>query len=238
MPTDPVLRRVLVVGDPGDSDAGHVGERLAQHGARLDLLLRPLTERPALAGVDLVLLLGSEHAVHDPARAQVVQTESELVRDAVRSGVPVMGLCYGAQLAAHALGGSVRRAERGEVGWYDVTPQGGGPDAELCPPGPWLQFHDDVLTPPPGARLLGTSPVGPQCFLVEPAGGTGGVVGWQFHPETMPATLERWLGQDADAVARRGVDAVEVLRMAQQGSTAYRAAAHRLVDVALARLLP
>lgn len=236
MSSEPVLSRVLVVGDVGDADTGHVGERLAQRGASFEVQLRPLTEPPALQGIQLVLLLGSADAVHDAARADAVDAESGLVRDAVGSGVPVIGLCYGAQLAAHALGGSVRRGEQGELGWYDVTPAPGAGD--LCPPGPWLQFHDDVLTPPPGAQLLGTSPVGPQCFLVAPADGSGGVIGWQFHPETTPATLERWLAEDESAVTRRGVDADQVLRVATEGVNAYRAAAHALVDAALARLLP
>lgn len=235
MPTDSVLTRVLVVGDPGDSDAGHVGERLVQLGARLDLRLRPLQSPPPLEDADLVLLLGSAQAVHDPGRAAPVEAESALVRAAVAAAVPVIGLCYGAQLAAHALGGSVRRGERGEVGWCDVVPA--ADDEGLCPPGPWLQMHDDVLTPPPGARLMGTSATGAQCFLLEPDDGTGGVVGWQFHPETTPSTLERWLREDADAVARHGVDADEVLRVATQGVAAYREAAHRLVDAALLRLL-
>ncbi len=230
-----VLSSVLVVGDVGDSDAGHIGERLAQLGASFDLRLRPLAEPPALQGIQLVLLLGSADAVHDAARADAVEAESGLVRDAVRSGVPVIGLCYGAQLAAHALGGSVRRGEQGERGWYDVTPAPGAGD--LCPPGPWLQFHDDVLTPPPGAQLLGSSPAGPQCFLVAPAGGSGGVIGWQFHPEATPTTLERWLTEDAEAVTRGGVDAGGVLRAASENVSEYRAAAHRLVDAALARLL-
>ncbi len=237
MTTDAVLRRVLVVGDPGDSDTGHVGERLVQRGARLDLRLRPLPGPTPLDDADLVLLLGSEHAVHDPARAATVEAESALVREAVGTGVPVLGLCYGAQLAAHALGGSVRRGEHGELGWYGVTPTADPAAPELCPPGPWLQFHDDVLTPPPGARLLGASPAGAQCFLVEPGPRTGGVVGWQFHPETTPMTLERWLRAEPDAVARHGVDAGEVLGLATSGVAAYRAAAHQLVDAALARLL-
>ena len=246
------MRRVLVVADRRDEDPGWVGERLCELGAELvttyreelsaitidgfaDRLVERVVERAvssAVDDVDLLLLLGSGGSVHDPARADVVEAESALVRQAVEAGVPVIGICYGAQLAAHAFGGSVRPVEHGEVGWFDITSS----DDALCPSGPWLQFHADAFTLPPGARLLGTTGVGLQGFVLEPRAGRSGVIGWQFHPETTPATLLRWVAQEPEFVVRHGGDPDTLIRETSERAEATRAATHRLVDAALRHL--
>lgn len=225
--------RVLVVADPQDDDPGWVGQRLRQRGAELVTTYRDRlsTTTAHVAGhtANLVLLLGSGSSVHDERRRELVEAESALVRAAVEAGVPVIGICYGAQLAAHALGGSVRPLERGEVGWFEMTSH----DRALCPAGPWLQFHSDVLTAPPGARVLGWTAVGPQGFALDPLNGKGGVVAWQFHPETTPATLTRWVLEEADYVVRHGGDPSALVRETHERSAATQVATHHLVDAAL-----
>lgn len=223
--------RVLVIADRGEDDAGWVGERLGQRGGVLTTVYR--NALGAARQADLVLLLGSENAVHDVSRAGVVAAESDLVRTAVQDGVPVLAICYGAQLAAHALGGSVRPTARGELGWFGVESH----DLALCPPGPWLQFHSDVFTAPPGSRVTGESALGPQGFAVDPVAGCGGVVAWQFHPETTPATLDRWVGEADSYVRQHGGDPVAIARQTHQRAEVARTAAHRLVDAALDHLL-
>lgn len=219
---------VVVVADHGDTDPGWVGERLRERGAVLRTALRgtdEITDR-LIDDADVVLLLGSDRSVaHDPG-ADAVVAEAGLVRAAVQAGVPVIGICYGAQLSAHALGGSVRTVEQGEVGWYEVSSH----DPRLCPSGPWLQFHTDVFTPPPGARLLGESPVGPQGFSLD------GVVAWQFHPETTPSTLRGWVRVADGYVRRQGTDPSAFAEETEQRAAQSREAAHLLVDAALEHL--
>jgi GMP synthase-like glutamine amidotransferase len=152
--------RVEVVADV-DDDAGFVGERLVdRHGAELVGLDRDALPASPSSGTSLLLLLGSARSVLSPAEADTVESESALVRTALTAGVPVIGICYGAQLLAHALGGAVSVAPRPEIGWFAVT----SADPTLCPEGPWAQFHSDAFTPPPGARVLGTSAAGCQGF--------------------------------------------------------------------------
>ena len=218
--------RVLVLADAGDDDPGWVGERLVERGARLTL--RHRGDPSPVPASDLVLLLGSADAVHDPRRTAAVETEAALVRDHLARGVPVIGICYGAQLIAHALGGTVRPVDRGEVGWFDVTSL----DERLCPAGPWLQFHSDVFTVPPGARLLGTSPLGAQGFAVDPTADAAGVVAWQFHPEATPDVVTRWVAEAGDYVALHGADPRDVVRTPPGA----RAATAALVDAALEHL--
>lgn len=228
-------RQAIVVADPDDHDAGHVGERLCQRGFALRQVRRPHLRNDVtdpLASADLVLLLGSADAVHDPARAAVVEAESALVRRALAQGVPVLAICYGAQLAAYALGGSVRPVERGEVGWLLVESR----DDELCGPGPWLQFHSDVLTPPSGTRITGSTACGPQGFVLDPAGSKAGLVAWQFHPEATPPTLERWVTGMRDYVQHHGGDPDDLITQTRLHEERSRVAAARLVDAALAHL--
>jgi GMP synthase (glutamine-hydrolysing) len=221
-----------VVADRADPEAGFVGERLDQLGGELTLSLREdFPERgpvPGLDAADLVVLLGSAQSVADPARAAVVEAEAELVRDSRARDVPVIGICYGAQLASHALGGTVRRAAQSEIGWYYVESH----DPALCPPGPWAEYLYDRLTVPEGARLLGSSDAGPQGFAVETDEGALRLVAWQFHPEVTPDVLERWVTEDSSLEAQ-GVDASAIAAEARRLESTSRAAAYALVDVAL-----
>jgi GMP synthase (glutamine-hydrolysing) len=229
----PSTVRVLVVGDRGDSDPGFVGGRLEQLGGQLTLLLRDTltstVDGPDLDGVDLVVLLGSADGVVDPGREAVVEAESSLLRGCLSRGVPVVGICYGAQLAAHALGGTVTKGGARQIGWYFVESH----DPALCPPGPWLQYHDDWFTVPDSARLIGMSDVGPQGFAIETADGRLQLVAWQFHPEVTPTILTRWVAEDVDALPRRGVDPAAFVAETRQREIVARAAAHALIDVTL-----
>jgi GMP synthase-like glutamine amidotransferase len=225
--------RVLVVGDRGDSDAGYVGERLEELGAELRLTLRdelrPRGPGDSALRADLVLLLGSAEGVADDGREEAVEIEARLVRDALAAGVPVMAICYGAQLAAHALSGSVTKGGARELGWYYVESH----DPALCPPGPWVQYHDDRFCVPDGARLTGMSEAGPQGFAVESAEGLLRLIAWQFHPEVSPAILERWVSTDLASLARRGIDVRALMAETRERAEQARASAHALVDVAL-----
>lgn len=221
--------RVVVVGDSGigDADPGFVGERLEQLGATLVPVDRD--ELPAyhqLGAVDLLLLLGSARSVRDGASADVVAAESGLLLAAMRADVPAVGICYGAQVAAHALGGTVTAAGEPEVGWYVVE----SADPALCPPGPWPQYHLDGVVPPPGARVLGRSAAGVQGYAVDR------LVAWQFHPEVTPAILRRWLAESPGDAEAAGRDVEEVLAYARAHERDSRVAAFALTDAALAYL--
>ncbi len=71
---------------------------------------------------DVIVPLGARWAVYDEALVNSwVGAEMAMVRRAVESGVGVLGVCFGGQLIAQALGGSVSRSPAPEVGWYDVA---------------------------------------------------------------------------------------------------------------------
>lgn len=226
------MSEVLVVANASDPDAGYIGERLEQRGFALRTVFRDRGGTPA--GVEaagrpaLVLLLGSEWAVHRPVDVAARDTEAALVRSAVAAGVPVLGLCYGAQLAAYALGGRVRTAERPEAGLVEVDTS----DPDLVPAGPWTAFHTDVFDPPPEASVLARNACGVQAFALD------GVLAVQFHPEVRPDVLAGWADRFPDLLVGAGVDATDLVALARGSEARSREAAHRLVDAFLARGRP
>ena len=218
--------RALVIANAGDDDAGHVGERLRQRGFELTIFHRDGEGAIELAGVDLVVLLGSDWSVYWEKVGNHVTRESEAVQRAAASDLPVLGICYGGQLMSHALGGSVEPADRAEIGWFEVDSD----DPHLAPPGLWFEYHVDKFTPPAGAQVFASTAAGPQAYTM------GRMLALQFHPEVSSEIIRRW-GRDAGADARRnGVDLEAVYAQSDQLAEANRRRCHALVDAFLDRV--
>jgi len=212
--------RALVIANADDADPGFVGHHLRTKGYTFSECHR---ERPAdwpdLAGADLVLLLGSEWSVYWPRVAELVDAECALVKSAHDQGIPVLGICFGAQIVAHALGGSVERAARPEVGWHRIES-----DVAEVATGPWLQWHFDMCRVPPTFTERGRSESGPQVFTARRTLAT------QFHPEATESMLARWTGGSPDELARLGLSPDGIMADTRRFVTQSRPAAERLVD--------
>jgi GMP synthase (glutamine-hydrolysing) len=147
--------------------------------------------------------------VGDPAHPYL-DAEVALLRDRLADEAPVLGICLGAQLLAHAAGAAVypnqRPSPRGtttrvyEVGWAAVELVGGAGEpalAGLSQREMMLHWHGDTFDLPRGAVLLASTEACPnQAFRLGPR-----AFALQFHPELEPATVEDWLRADADYVA-------------------------------------
>jgi len=144
---------------------------------------------------DLIVSLGSEFAAFDDS-VPFVRREAALFAQAREADVPILGLCFGAQMLARALGARLYRSDRSEIGWLPVRTA--APD--LVAAGPWFQWHFDTFTAPPGARLLAESDIGPQAFAA------GRSLGLQFHPEVTPQIMEEWVRVYPHELRAEGVD--------------------------------
>jgi GMP synthase-like glutamine amidotransferase len=197
--------RALLVGNRGDADAGLVGARLGEVGFSFERNEREYPrEWKSLAGVDLLLLLGSEWSVYWEGNEKEVAAEADLVTTAMQRGVPIFGICYGAQLIAHALGGTVTRSHTPEVGWHVVSSTA-YPDLLS---GTWLQWHYDVFTLPSSLQSVAVNDVGPQAMLGRRVFAT------QFHPEATLDIITRWsTGAGAVELSKLGIDAKHLCEM-------------------------
>jgi GMP synthase-like glutamine amidotransferase len=169
---------------------------------------------------DLVVSLGSERAAYDDA-VPWVPRELRILAAAADADVPVLGICFGGQLLARALGAEAMRAQTVEIGWVPIRTF----EPALVDEGPWLQWHYDTFTLPPGAKLVAESPAGPQAYTV------GRSLGVQFHPEVTAEIVANWVSHDGDALRREGLDPARVLAETRERDEENRARALRLMDV-------
>lgn len=131
-------------------------------------------------------------------------------------GVPILGICYGAQLIAEQLGGSVAPNERGEYGRAEMTVGGDGGlllaglSSQSSPLPVWMSHFDAIVSPPPGAAVTAETPASPVAAF-EDAG--RGLYGVQFHPEVEHTAcgqeiFERFLRQACGAGSRWSMDSI------------------------------
>ncbi len=206
-----VARKVLFIYNDPTAPEALLGDVFSENGFDIDTVEavpadqvdNPVldTEFPDARGYDVIVPLGSRWSVYDDRlRGAWVGTEMQMVRDAAAAGIGVLGVCFGGQLVAQALGGSVARSPAPELGWYQIDSD--APD--FIPSGPFFQWHSDRFTPPPGATELARTADASQAFAL------GSAVGLQFHPELDSPLLELWLAGDSGDIARLGVDVSEL----------------------------
>jgi GMP synthase-like glutamine amidotransferase len=217
------MMRVVVIRHHDVDSAGFIAEGFEARGAQLHVHLFPDDgPLPALDGVDHVVVLGAISSVNDPD--PWITAELAWLRAADQAGVPVLGICFGAQALCAALGGRVEAMARKEIGWTLVDSL----DPALIPAGPWLEFHGDRCLLPPEATVLARNGFGVQAFRL------GRHLAFQFHPEVDGPQLKRWLDGGGTAEAERvGLDADQFLADTIREEPAARDRAGRLVAAAL-----
>ena len=188
--------RAVLIANSEDADPGFVGRSLRQRGYSFTEFLREEHQNwPSLDGFDLVVSMGSNWSTYWDHVADPVRAEQTLLSDAMSRGIGILGICFGAQQLAVALGGEVTRAATPEIGWYQVFSVSEA--AHLTPPsltqGSWMQWHYDRFSAPAGATVLADSPVGPQAMIC------GRALGLQFHPEATESIVRLWTSGEGEA---------------------------------------
>jgi GMP synthase-like glutamine amidotransferase len=217
--------RVIVVRHHAIDDAGFIADAFRARGGELVVHQFPKGgPLPELDGVDHIVVLGAAWSVYEERISGWIGAELDWLRAADAAGIPVLGICFGAQALTAALGGQVEAAPRSEVGWTMVEAL----DPDLIEPGPWLEFHHDRCLPPPGARLLARNELCVQAFTVGPH------LAVQFHPEVDAAQVSRWLADGGKAEAERaGQDPGKLIAQTEAEEQQAKVRADRLVAAAL-----
>ena len=206
-------KRALVIAHEPDGPARQIEIRLVQRGFIVDTHIvthdydapNVATPWPDFDEYDLILPMGSVRSLTRKAEIDSwIHEELRLLRHAHDAGTPMLGVCFGGQLLADALGGSVEVAPETELGWFTIDAVAGTDNP--AGPGPWKEWHHDRFTPPVEAQVLAQNNNATQLFRL------GTTVGTQFHPEVDVRHLKAWLGASEDGyLAEHGVTREEIL---------------------------
>lgn len=183
---------------------GTILDILKSKGVQVEVL-KPFQgqEIPAHLG-DGLIVLGGPMGVYEEKKFPWMTKELGAIRRCLDSSIPVLGICLGSQMLAHAAGGLVFRGAQPEVGWYplSLTPEGHGDPLLLGLPTSFEAFHwhGDTFTLPEGAiRLAESDLYRHQIFKV----GTN-AYGFQCHLEVTEAMAREWAALYAKELTPQG----------------------------------
>jgi GMP synthase-like glutamine amidotransferase len=182
-------------------------------------------EFPNLADYDVIVPMGAPWGAWDDDRiGNWLAPELEFITKAIDQDVPIFGICFGGQLLARALGGSVAPGPKPEIGWTVVHTD--RPD--LVSAGPWFQFHYDRWTVPATALEVARNSAASQAFTYARN------LGVQFHPELTTEMLSGWLNNGGrDLVIKDGQDPDVLLAHTEAEQLNAKERTNQLVDAFL-----
>lgn len=155
--------RVLVLQHTPPETLGTIADALQRRGISARYV-RAFQGEPIpkdLAGEGGLIILGGPMGVYDRERHLFLKEELRLIETALKEKNPILGICLGSQMLAHALGAQVRRADRKEMGWHVVRLTGEG-QADPLFAGVEHSFfachwHGDIFEIPQGSVPLASS---------------------------------------------------------------------------------
>ncbi len=171
---------------------GYLGEYLQSRSIPWEMVCID-EDHPIPQGTDDVsalVFMGAGVSVND--RLSWMEGELRLIRKAFDRNLPVMGICFGAQLMSKALGGEITRGGGMEIGWHPVDKlEENDPDGWLTGiPNQFMAFHwhaDTYSLPAQARHLLQSDCFEQQGFVI------GDHIGMQFHLEMTREMVENWI---------------------------------------------
>ncbi len=231
--------RALFIEHDHISLGGPIWRSLEKHGYEIErFLIVPesnydspniTTTFPNFNEYDLLVPMGAPYGAYEDDRiGNWLLPELEKLKQAHNDGIPILGICFGGQLMARALGGSVARAPKAEVGWIEIESD----DKTLIPTGPWFAYHWDSWMTPKGATEIAKTDTANQAFVM------GRTLALQFHPEVDPEVLEAWLSRESGCVeiTGEGVDLDQLRKETLEQEIGSNKRAAELVDSFLRRV--
>lgn len=143
---------------------GRLGMTLRDHGFDLDIRRPDLKDHVPtdLDDVHGLVILGGPQNVTDIAGLPWMQQEAGLIRAATAAGLPVIGICLGAQLIAHSLGGQIAPREKPAIGFSMLHLNPAGQTETMLAGMAWdhpqlFSCGQEIRQLPPGAQLLASA---------------------------------------------------------------------------------
>lgn len=183
------MKKVLAVQNISCETLGTLEQMFKEDGFEVENVSAQQGVPASSEGYSAIVILGGPMAVYDDL--QYLQKEQDLIRDAMKNNVPVLGVCLGSQLIAQAAGGRVYKGKKKEIGWHDVMLSDEGKTSLFSGIKEQkmrvFQWHGDTYDLPENARVLAYSDLYPQAFQV------GSATGVQFHLEVNEHMIKRWM---------------------------------------------
>ncbi len=145
---------------------------------------------PALSVIDMLVAMGGPMSVNDEKKLPWLKAEKEFIQAAIAQGIPVLGVCLGAQIIADAMGARVYRNPVKEIGWLPIRPVP-VPEGNYCFGQECVAFHwhGETFDLPKGAvRLAESDGCENQAFQL-----SRNAIGLQFHLEATPESVSALL---------------------------------------------
>lgn len=194
------MRKVLVFQHVAHKILGTLNPTLKERGLNIRYVNfdRTPDERPTLQKYNGLIVLGGHMGVYQSETYQHIKVELQLIEEALKKDIPVLGICLGAQLIATVLGSEVRRHSVKEIGWYDVNFNSEALSDPLFnhfnSTEKVFQMHGDTFDIPKSAiQLASSNDCHSQAFRYGSK-----VYGLQFHLEVDEAMILRWLGYESN----------------------------------------
>ena len=190
-------RKVLAFRHVPFEDLGMIGDSLASHQIACEYIdLYRGGGAPDVRGPDGLIFMGGPMSVNDDL--PYIRRELELIGEAAGLGLPMLGVCLGAQLIAKALGARVYANDVREIGWYPIEWSSAAArdrlHSGLSGRDTVFHWHGETFDLPAGAELLASSDAcRNQAYRVGE-----NIYGLQYHLEVTPAMIADWLTQDAN----------------------------------------
>ncbi len=187
-----------------------IGDTLEQLGGCLSVARPDQGEAlPAVSDVDGVIIMGGPQSAND--NSDYIQAELVWLKDAIATGMPMLGVCLGAQLMAKAAGAEIVAAPVRELGWFPVYRTAYSDEDPLfgsMPDGMRVfQWHGETFTRIDAMQLVATHPDVPaQAFRLG-----CGQYGLQFHVEINAAIIDQWIASGESEREHLGIDGIRQL---------------------------
>jgi len=180
---------------------------------------------PEPLNADGLVVMGGPMGVGDIDKRPHLTQEMALIEQALRADTPVLGICLGSQLLAHALGASVRPGSEKEIGWHEVTLTDTATEdplfQDVAPSFTAFHWHGDVFDLPDGAVSLARSAqTAHQAFRYG-----AHAHGLLFHLEVTPALVDGMTRAFADELAAEGLDGAAIRAAASDHADSLHAVA-------------
>lgn len=151
---------------------------------------------------DLLIMMGGPMGVYEQERYPWIACQIRRLAQRLAADKPTLGVCFGAQMIAAALGARVYAGPRKEVGFHPVTlHDAAGPLRHLAGV-PVLHWHGDTFDLPAGVDLLASSPV----YAHQAFARGRNLLALQFHAEMgLDPRFDAWIEQWPEALAEAGI---------------------------------